>query len=78
MLEYAERDGVNHVSHFADGHGSREEFDWMLGQATSGDSPLRTILIYSFNRLTRSFAEMSALMEETKAKGVDVISVTEP
>ena len=78
MREYAERNGMNPVSHFVDGHGSKQEFDWMLAQATSGNPPFRTILIYSFNRLTRSAAEMSALLEETKAKGVDIISVTQP
>ena len=78
MREYAERNGMDPVSHFVDGHGSKEEFDWMLAQATSGNPPFRTILIYSLNRLTRSRAALSAVTEETKAKGVNIISVTQP
>ena len=66
------------VSHFVDGHGSKEEFDWMLAQATSGNPPFRTILIFSYSRLTRSRTEMFAILEETKAKGLDIISVTQP
>ena len=78
MREYAQRNGMEPVSHFVDGPGSKEEFDWMLSQATSGNPPFRIILIYSFNRLTRSAAEWSALTEETRAKGVDVISIAQP
>ena len=41
---YAERNHMQPVSHFVDRRGSREEFDWMMAQATSDNPPFRTIL----------------------------------
>ena len=61
-----------------DRSGSREEFDWMMAQATSDNPPFRTILVHSFDRLTRSATEMSALLEELTANGLEVISIREP
>ena len=78
MRNYAEEHHMRPVSHFVDRSGSREEFDWMMAQATSDNPPFRTILVYSFNRLTRSATEMSALLEELTANRLEVISVTEP
>ena len=77
MREYAEENGMHPVSHFADKHGSREEFDWMMAQATSDNPPFRTILIYSLDRLTRSALEMKALLDELEANGLELISVTQ-
>ena len=69
MRDYAEGNHMSPVSHFVDKSGSREEFDWMMAQATSDDPPFRTILVRSFNRLTRSATEMRALLEELTANG---------
>lgn len=35
----AERHGLEPVSRFTDMHGSREEFNWMMTQATSENTP---------------------------------------
>ena len=50
MREYAGQKGMHPVSHFADKHGSREEFDWMMAQATSDNPPFRTVLVYSLEQ----------------------------
>ena len=44
MREYAEHNKMFPVSHFVDKFGNREEFDWMMAQATSDNPPFRTIL----------------------------------
>ena len=61
MRDYAEGNHMRPVSHFIDKHGGREEFDWMMAQATSDNPPFRTVLIYTFDRLTWSHTEMKAL-----------------
>ena len=44
MRNYAEGNHMRPVSHFVDKSGSREEFNWMMAQATSDNPPFRTIL----------------------------------
>ena len=78
MRNYAEEHHMRPESHFVDRSGSREEFDWMMAQATSDNPPFRTILVYSFNRLTRSGNELWAILEELTANGLEVISIREP
>ena len=39
MRRQAEEGGLEPVSHFTDMNGSREEFDWMMAQATSENPP---------------------------------------
>lgn len=76
LREYADANGMHPVSHFVDRRGTREEFDWMMAQATSETPPFRTILTYSLNRLTRSAAELRTLMGELEANGLELISAT--
>ena len=76
MREYAGQNGMHPVSHFVDKHGSREEFDWMMAQATGDNPPFRTVLVYSFSRLTRSASELKALLGELEVNGLELISVT--
>ena len=78
VRDYAEGDHMSPVSHFVAKSGSREEFDWMMAQATSDNPPFRTILVYSFNRLTRSGTELWAIPDELTANGLEVISIREP
>ena len=76
MRDYAEGNHIRPVSHFIDTHGSREEFDWMMAQATSDNPPFRTVLIYSFDRLTRSHTEMKALLEKLTDNGLEIIAIS--
>ena len=76
MRDYAEGNHMRPVSHFVDKHSSREEFDWMMAQATSDNPPFRTILVRSFNQLTRSATEMRALLEELTANGLEIIAIS--
>ena len=46
MRRQAEEDGLEPVSHFTDMNGSREEFDWMMAQATSENPPFQGIMVY--------------------------------
>ena len=78
LRDYAERNRFHPVNHFVDTGGSREEFDWMMAQATSDNPPYRTILIYSYNRLSRSNSEITSLLAELSANGLTVTSITEP
>ena len=77
MREYAKSNQMFPISHFVDKFGNREEFDWMMAQATSDNPPFRTILVYSRNRLTRSANELMALLDELETKGLDLVSVTQ-
>ena len=76
MRDYAERNRMRPVSHFVDTRGSREEFDWMMAQATSDSPPFRTVLVYSFDRLTRSHTEMKTLLEELTDNGLEIIAIS--
>lgn len=76
MRDYAERNHMSPVSHFVDKYGNREEFDWMMAQATSDKPPFRTTLVYQLDRLTRSAREFVALTEELTANGLELISVS--
>ena len=75
MREHAAENGMAPVSHFVDKHGNREEFDWMMAQATSGTPPFRTILVYSYDRLSRRASELAEIVDELKDKGLELISV---
>ena len=75
IRDYAEGNHMRPVSHFIDKHGSREEFNWMMAQATSDSPPFRTVLIYSFDRLTRSHTEMKAFLEKLTDNGLEIISI---
>ena len=77
LREYAEANGMHPVSHFVDRRGNREEFDWMMAQATSENPPFRTILTYSLSRLSRSAAELRTLMGELEANGLEFVTVRE-
>ena len=77
MREYAEHNKMFPVSHFVDKFGNREEFDWMMAQATSDNPPFRTILVHSYSQLTRSVDELMTLREELKASGLELFSITE-
>ena len=76
MREYTEGNHMRPVSHFVDKHGSREEFDWMMAQATSDSPPFRTVLVYSFDQLTRSHTEMKILLEELTDNGLEIIAIS--
>ena len=78
IRDYAERNDMQAVSHFVDKYGSREEFDWMMAQATSDNPPFLTVMVYSLDRLTRSATELMALTEELAANGLEIISITQP
>lgn len=78
LRDYAQRNGFRPINHFVDAGNSREEFDWMMAQATSDNPPFRTILIYAYSRLTRSADEITTLLAELSANGLTVISITKP
>ena len=42
LRDYAERNNFRPINHFVDTRGSREEFDWMMAQATSDNPPFRS------------------------------------
>ena len=44
MRAFAEQNNMEPVARFVDKYGSREEFDWMLAQATSDNPPFRLVL----------------------------------
>ena len=74
----AERHGLEPVSHFTDMHGSREEFDWMMMQATSENPPFQVIMVYDISRLSRSLKDLIRWTAQLEANGVRVISTEEP
>ena len=73
----AERHGLEPVSHFTDMNGSREEFDWMMAQATSDNPPFQGIIVYDYSRFSRSVQDWKKWMAELEANGVRVISIEE-
>ena len=78
MRRQAEEDGLEPVSHFTDMNGSREEFDWMMAQATSENPPFQGIMVYDISRFSRSVQDWKKWMAEVEANGVRVISIEEP
>lgn len=42
-----------------------------MAQATSDNPPFRTILVCSLNRLARSASEMTELLDELEANGLE-------
>ena len=73
----AERHGLEPVSHFTDMNGSREEFGWMMAQATSDNPPFQGIMVYDISRFSRSVQDWKRWMAELEANGVRVISIEE-
>ena len=74
----AERHGLEPVSQFTDMHGSREEFDRMMTQATSENPPFQVIMVYDLSRFTRSLADWTKWKAELEANGVRVNYTEEP
>ena len=78
MRRQAEEGGLEPVSHFTDMNGSREEFDWMMAQATSENPPFQGIIVYARSRFSRRSEDWEAWNAELEANGVRVISIKEP
>ena len=78
MRRQPEEDGLEPVSHFTDMNGSREEFDWMMAQATSENPPFQGIMVYARSWFSRRVEDWKAWKAELEANGVRVISVKEP
>ena len=78
MRRQAEEDGLEPVSHFTDMNGSREEFDWMMAQATSENPPFQGIIVYARSRFSRRVEDWKAWKAELEANDVRVISIEEP
>ena len=74
MRRQAGEDGLEPVSHFTDMNGSREEFDWMMAQATGENPPFQGIMVYDISRFSRSVPDWKEWMAELEANGVRVIS----
>ena len=78
MRRHAEEAGWEPVSHFTDMNRSRDEFDWMMAQATSENPPFQGIIVYARNRFSRRSADWEAWNAELEANRVRVISIKEP
>ena len=74
----AEEYGLEPSIQFTDMNGSREEFDWMMAQATSEHPPFQRILVYARSRFSRRVENWKAWNAELEANGVRVISIKEP
>ena len=77
MRSHAEKVGLEPTIQFTDMNGSRQEFDWMMAQATSENPPFRWILVYDISRFSRSVQDWKRWMAELEANGVRVISIEE-
>jgi DNA invertase Pin-like site-specific DNA recombinase len=54
---------------------SRPELDRLIGDVRAGK--VKAVLVYRLDRLARSLGHMVLLMDELRARGVDVVSATE-
>ena len=77
MRSHAEKVGLEPAIQFTDMNGSRQEFDWMMAQATSENPPFRWILVYDYSRFSRSMKDWQRWRAELEANGVQVISIEE-
>ena len=79
--EFAERNGITIKNHFGGTHESAKkmgnEFNRMIA-AVSRDREINVILVYSYDRFSRTGAEASMLKALLKSKGVYVVSATQP
>ena len=79
--EFAERNGIIIKKPFGGTHESAkqmgEEFKSMINYVTR-DKEVNVILVYSYDRFSRTGAEASMLKALLKSKGVYVVSVTQP
>ena len=75
---HAEKTGTEVVREYADTQGSREQFTQMMTDATSEHAPFQQILVYQFNRFSRSLTESFEWRSKLGANGVTIVSVTEP
>ena len=77
MRSHAEKVGLEPAIQFTGMNGSRQEFDWMMAQATSENPPFRWILVYDYSRFSRSMKDWQRWRAELEANGVQVISIEE-
>ena len=79
--EYAERNGITIKKPFGGTHESAkkmgEEFKKMITEVRR-DKEINVILVYSYDRFSRTGAEASMLKALLKSKGVYVVSATQP
>ena len=79
--EFAERNGITIKKHFGGTHESAKkmgnEFKRMIAEV-SRDKEINVILVYSYDRFSRTGAEASMLKALLKSKGVYVVSATQP
>ena len=79
--EYAERNGITIKKPFGGTHESAkkmgEEFKKMIAEVRR-DKEINVILVYSYDRFSRTGAEASMLKALLKSKGVYVVSATQP
>ncbi len=80
--EFAHRNKLEIVEHFGGTHESaknddRKEFNKMLKFVRKGNAGISHIIVYSFDRFSRSGANGLKLIQDLKDEGISVLSVTQ-
>ncbi len=81
--DYADKNNLQVVSYFGGTYESakkddRIEFQKMLRYAKNKNNKISFILVYAYDRFSRSGASSIGLSEELKTKGILIVSVTQP
>ena len=79
--EYAERNGITIKKHFGGTHESAQKMGKLFNQMISevlNDKEINIILVASYDRFSRTGAEASVKIELLKARGIFVVSATQP
>ncbi len=83
ILKFAQNGGYSIMSTFGGTYESakddeRKEFQRMLEFVRRNKTDVNTILVYSFDRFSRSGANSIFLSEQLRKQGVQIVSVTQP
>ncbi len=65
------------VARYHDAPGIRNDFDWMMGEATQNNPPFEYIVVYTLRNFSWSLDETVLCRDRLKASGVTLVSTME-
>ena len=75
--EFCKHHDLDIVACYHDPIGIRNEFEWMMGEATQDDPPFNYIVVYRLRNFSWSLDETVLCRDRLKAKGVTLVSTME-
>ncbi len=75
--EFCQHHGLDIAARYHDPTGVRNDFDWMMSEATQGGPPFNFIVVYKLRNFSWLLEETVLCRDRLSANGVSLVSTTE-